>query len=79
LQTNEFDYFQNDDFQAIDLPYGNEQFRMTILLPKPPKNIDSLIEELDEQNWRQWLTNFSADSAAHRTPRRQTTGARRAT
>lgn len=69
VQTNEFDYYENDDFQAIDLPYGNEQFSMTIFLPKHSKGIDSLVEEFNAQNWSQRLTSFSPDSVTLQFPK----------
>lgn len=69
MQTGEFDYLENDDFQAIDLPYGDGEFRMTILLPKPEKNIDSLIEQFNEENWNSWLDSFSADSVTLQLPK----------
>jgi len=59
VQTNDFSYFTNSDFQAIDLPYGNGQFSMTVLLPLPDKNVDSLIAKFSEENWDLWMSNFS--------------------
>jgi serine protease inhibitor len=61
-QGGEYNYFSNDDFQAIDLPYGDGDFSMTIFLPHPGKNIDSLIAEFDEENWDNWINSFSKDS-----------------
>jgi len=58
----DFQYFENSDFQAIDLPYGYECFSMTIFLPQPDKNIDSLILELSQENWNQWINNFYINS-----------------
>ena len=58
----DFQYFSNSDFQAVDLPYGYECFSMTIFLPQPDKNIDSLISELSQENWNQWMNNFSINS-----------------
>ncbi|MFQ5639827.1 MAG: serpin family protein [bacterium] len=69
VQTNRFAYFENDDFQAIDVPYGDEQFGMTIFLPRSSKDIDSLIEELIEQDWTQWLASFSPDSVTLQFPK----------
>ncbi|MFQ5824742.1 MAG: serpin family protein [bacterium] len=69
VQTGEFNYLENDDFQAIDLPYGGEDFRMTIFLPKPTKSIDSLIAEFDETNWNSWLSSFSKDSVTLELPK----------
>jgi len=58
----DFQYFSNSDLEAIDLPYGYECFSMTIILPQPDKNIDSLISELSQENWNQWINNFSIGS-----------------
>ena len=61
-QRIQCDYFSNPDFQAIDLPYGDGDFSMTIFLPRPQKNIDSLIAEFTEENWDNWINSFSKDS-----------------
>jgi serpin B len=59
VQTNDFSYFSNSDFQAIDLPYGDGNFSMTVLLPTPDKSVDSLIDILSEDNWNLWMSSFS--------------------
>jgi serine protease inhibitor len=57
-QDGEFQYFENADFQAIDLPYGNGDFSMTIFLPHSQKDIDSLIAEFNQDNWNKWINSF---------------------
>ncbi|MBC8236461.1 serpin family protein [bacterium] len=57
-QEGEFQYFENDDFQAIDLPYGDGDFRMTIFLPSIEKDVNSLIGELNQENWNRWISSF---------------------
>ena len=52
-------YFSNELFQAIDLPYGDGSFSMTVLLPKPPVTVDDLIGEMTDENWTAWLAGFS--------------------
>ncbi|MBU1064942.1 serpin family protein [bacterium] len=52
-------YFENEHFQVIDLPYGDAGFSMTILLPKPEVNIDSLIAQMNNETWNSWLGSFS--------------------
>lgn len=54
-QTNDFMYLETEDFQAIDLPYGDKQFSMTILLPAPDKSVDLLIEQLTVNQMNNWL------------------------
>jgi serpin B len=57
-QESEFQYFENDDFQAIDLPYGDGNFSMTILLPRLEKDVDSLVAELNQETWNLWMNSF---------------------
>lgn len=61
-QRSEYDYFSNPDFQAVDLSYGDGDFSMTIFLPRPQKDIDSLIAEFTDENWDNWINSFSKDS-----------------
>jgi len=57
-------YFVNDDFQAIDLPYGDENFSMVIILPKKGKDINEFISNLNLKNWNSWLTKFSKQNGS---------------
>ena len=59
-QSNDhFSYFDNDLMQAIDLPYGNGQFRMTVLLPMYDKSVDDIISALTPHSWAAWMGAFS--------------------
>ena len=51
-QQNEFDYTENDLYQAIRLPYGNTGYAMEVLLPREGKSLDDLLAELNGANWR---------------------------
>ena len=53
-QRAEYEYLSNDDFQAVDLPYGNGSLSMTVFLPRPGKQIDSLIAVLSGEKWERW-------------------------
>ena len=52
-------YLHNSNFQAVNLPYGNGYFSMTIFLPNSDKDIDSLIAEFNQENWSQWINSFT--------------------
>ena len=57
-------YYKNADFQAVDLPYGNSKYSMTVLLPAQDKNIDELIAELNDSNWNQWMSSLIEQDVA---------------
>ncbi len=64
-----FNYFENDTFQAIDLPYGDGDFCMTIFLPEWGTDIDSLIGEFTPENLSYWIDLFEEDSVDVYLPR----------
>lgn len=57
-QESDFQYFENEDFQAVDLPYGDGKYSMTIFLPRQSIDINDLISEFNNTNWSQWLNSF---------------------
>jgi serpin B len=68
-QRGEYLYFSNQELQAVDLPYGGGTFSMTIFLPRPGKQIDSLIAKFGEVKWNVWMNGFSEDSGDVYLPR----------
>lgn len=59
VQQSEFCYMKNDLFEAIELPYGKENFSMIILLPDQSKTVDDIIESLDNSTWNAWMSALS--------------------
>lgn len=59
-----FSYFENDDSQAVSLPYGKNNFlSMYVFLPKESslvskKNFNTFIQILNQQNWDRWMGQF---------------------
>ena len=48
----DFNYAENDLYQAIRLPYGNGAYRMDIFLPREDKTISEVLDALDGSNWQ---------------------------
>lgn len=48
-------YAENDDYQALMLPYGNESYHMTVLLPREDKSINDVLAKLDVDTWFWYL------------------------
>lgn len=46
-----FDYTKNDVAKYINLPYGNESFSMTVILPNEGKEIDAVLNQLTVDKW----------------------------
>ena len=50
----DFRYSETEDFQIVDLPYGNGAYCMTVLLPKQGKTIDDVLQGLTAETWQQF-------------------------
>ncbi|HUE96575.1 MAG TPA: serpin family protein [Longimicrobiaceae bacterium] len=46
------------DFQAVDLPYGNGAFTMTVLLPREGKTVEEIVAQLDAGRWSETVDGF---------------------
>lgn len=51
-------YTANNLFQAIELPYGNGNYSMQVLLPNEGKTSQNIINELSAENWISWSKTF---------------------
>ena len=51
-QNADFQYAENDIYQAIKLPYGNGAYLMTVILPREDKTIGDVLSQMDGKNWR---------------------------
>ncbi|MDP8207095.1 MAG: serpin family protein [Candidatus Electryonea clarkiae] len=71
MMYNEEDYqlLRNDLFQAVRLPYGRESYCMTVLLPNQNVPMDSLVGEINEENWMVWQDSFVEAAATLYMPR----------
>ena len=57
-QKNDFNYATNADFAALEMPYGNGQFRATFILPHEGKSVKNIIQNLNTTDWNQLQQNF---------------------
>ncbi len=54
----QFGYFANDNFAALDLPYGGRTFSMTIVLPRSGKDIGSFLNSFQINEWETLIANL---------------------
>jgi len=62
-------YLSNDDFQAVDLPYGDGLFSMMVILPNAGHDIDAVAAELNDANWSAWLASLMPEEVQLQLPR----------
>ena len=48
----EFQYTENDLYQAVVLPYDNGAYQMTVFLPHEDKTVGEVLETLNGSNWQ---------------------------
>jgi serpin B len=51
-RTGAMSYAEMPGYQAVDLPYGNSAFTMTVLLPKGGQTVESVAASLDAPSWQ---------------------------
>jgi len=57
-QTAEFGYMETEDFQALELPYVDEELSMIILLPKEIDGLSEFEQTFTLENLSQWLSKL---------------------
>lgn len=57
-QSGDYDYYENESFQAVSLPYGERRISMYVLLPQPAVSFDEFLKILTVENWQQWMARF---------------------
>jgi serine protease inhibitor len=57
-QTQAFGYFENDLIQMAELPYGQGNFAMNILLPAEGKTVDDIMSVLEPVKWKEWMESL---------------------
>jgi serine protease inhibitor len=51
-------YLENENFQAVSLPYGKEEMSMKVFLPKENSSLDKFKTMLTLDNWKKWSSEF---------------------
>jgi len=53
-------YSETAAYQAVDLPYGDSSFTMTVVLPKPSSNVNDVAASLTTDSWHALTMSFSS-------------------
>lgn len=58
-QSGSFDYLKTADFQALRLPYGeDQQIAMMLFLPNEGVSLEEFQKQLNGDNWSKWISLF---------------------
>lgn len=57
-KTDSVNYFSNEIFSAIEMPYGRGNYNMVALLPGEGKKCSDILEVLTPENWTSWMRSF---------------------
>jgi len=58
-KEEEFPYCRGDDFSGIKLPYGQEKMSMYVILPDEGISLDSVIDSMDAESWKEIAGSYS--------------------
>ena len=70
-QTGKYRYFENDQFQAVSLPYEDNQLSMYVFLPNERSDLTTFSHELTFENWQKWSEQFRLQEGAIKLPKFQ--------
>ena len=62
-------YYEDDDLQIVELPYGNEHYSMLVFLPSKVDGLDDFIQSLDENQWQSYINQLEPDSVVVELPK----------
>ncbi|HJV16951.1 MAG TPA: serpin family protein [Bacillales bacterium] len=64
-------YLENDQFQAVSLPYGDGEMSMKVFLPKETSSLAAFKKMLTDDNWKKWSSEFHKKEGTIMLPRFQ--------
>jgi serine protease inhibitor len=68
-QSGKYRYYENDSFQAVSLPYGKGRLSLYVFLPRQNSNLEAFQQQLSNESWQQWMSQFSMRNGSIQLPR----------
>lgn len=62
-------YYNNEDFQVAELPYGTGTFNFDIILPNAGKNLSNIISGLNDTKWKEMQEGMTETQAVLKMPK----------
>lgn len=66
---NNIGYYSNELFSSVKLPYKDDKFVMTLLLPHQDKAIDDIILQVNQDTWKQWQQFYAEKEVILKIPK----------
>ena len=57
-RTGNYEVFSGENFQAINLPYGEGKVSMYVFLPSQKSDLNEFLDRINTESWEQWLSDF---------------------
>ena len=57
-KKDNINYYKNDYFAAVSLPFGDGTYNLSILLPNVPFNLPGLLDKLNSESWDEMRKGF---------------------
>ena len=70
--SKSYKYSENDVFQAVNMPYGNGAYSMTVFLPKKGYKVADVVDVLKKSDWNSVLNEMRYESLSLWFPRFET-------
>lgn len=68
-QETKLNYYQNNEFQLVELPYGDRKFSMLVFLPSGEHTCSDILSEMDNDTWNSWTNNLSETAVQVQLPK----------
>jgi serpin B len=67
--TADLNFYENEVFTSVKLPYKNDKYSMTVFLPSENKEISNIVDALTNENWLNWNNSYSTEEVALALPK----------
>jgi serpin B len=67
--NSDYNYFENEQFQSVELPYEGGQTSLVVFLPKENSDLAHLRQSLSADSWVKWTEQMSMQSGQLDLPR----------
>jgi serpin B len=68
-QSGNYRYYENENFQAISLPYGTGRLSLYVFLPRKNSSLENFQQELNAEDWQRWINEFRMRDGSIQLPR----------